>query len=132
MQGFKKFVWGVIIFGALIFAFLMFGSYGAGYRAGTMTKVATKGVIFKTHEGEMYIGTEINNETFESSGVLNKTWYFSIVNDAELIDKLNTALLNGHRVKLHYKQKFWKLFWVGDSKYVVDSVEILETSAKKN
>jgi hypothetical protein len=132
MQLFKKIIWGILILGALIFAFLMFGSYGDGYRAGNLTKVATKGIIFKTHEGEMYIGTETNSETAESNGVLNKTWYFSIVNDAELIDKLNTALFNGHRVKLHYKQKFWKLFWVGDSKYVVDGVEILDNSIPSN
>ena len=128
MDTFKKIVYGVMIAGTLILAFFIFGSYGAGYRAGSLTKVATKGIIFKTNEGEMYIGTSVNSSNdLEASGVINNIWYFSVINDDSLMAKLNEALFNGHRVKLHYKQKFWKLIWNGDSKYIVDEIEILGT-----
>jgi hypothetical protein len=132
MSTFKKIVAGIFFLGALYVAFMMFGSYGDGYRAGALTKIAKKGVIFKTNEGEMYTATVINNEEGEGagSGVVNNIWYFSVKNDQELLAKLEDALLNGHRVKLHYYQKYWKLFWVGDSKYVVDEVEILKEPAK--
>jgi len=129
MNTFKKIFGIVIVLGVLFFAFMMFGSYGEGYRAGAITKIAKKGIVFKTNEGEMYTATVINSSgnagDQDGSGVINNIWYFSIVNDDALIKQLEDSLLNGHRVKLHYHQKFWKLFWIGDSKYVVDGVEIL-------
>ena len=130
MSTFKKIVGIIVLLGVLFLAFMMFGSYGDGYRAGALTKIASKGYIFKTHEGEMYTGTVINSSgeagEADGSGVINNIWYFSVKNDKDLLKQLDKALLNGHRVKLHYHQKYWKLFWVGDSKYVVDGVEILE------
>jgi hypothetical protein len=127
MGTFKKILWGILFLGALFIAFMMFGSYGDGYRAGALTKVATNGVLFKTNEGELYVGTVINNEEGdpEAGGVINNIWYFSIRRDEVLMKQLQNALLNGHRVKLHYHKKYWRLFWVGDSKYIVDGVEIL-------
>jgi len=131
MKTFKLIIFGILVLGILVLSFLMFGSYGDGYRAGALTKISHKGVVFKTNEGEMFIGTSVNNSDgdVESGGVINNIWYFSVVNDDALLNKLNAALLNGHRVKLHYHQKFWKLFWVGDSKYVVDEMEVLETKS---
>lgn len=135
MSTFKKIVGVLLLLGVLFLAFMMFGSYGEGYRAGALTKIAKKGVIFKTNEGEMYTATVINSSgepgDADGSGVINNIWYFSIKNDDTLIKKLEDALLNGHRVKLHYHQKFWKLFWVGDSKYVVDGIEILPPAPAK-
>ena len=132
MGTFKKVVGILLLMVVLFLAFMMFGSYGDGYRAGALTKIATKGVIFKTNEGEMYTATVINSSgnagDADGSGVINNIWYFSIKNDADLLFKLENALLNDHRVKVHYHQKFWKLFWVGDSKYVVDDVEILKAN----
>ncbi|MGN6645188.1 MAG: hypothetical protein ACTHJT_01555 [Cytophaga sp.] len=128
MGTFKKILFSIIIVGLLFIAFMMFGSYGDGYRAGALTKVSRKGVLFKTNEGEMFIGTSIENSDgdVESGGVINNIWYFSIKNDDELLKKLDDALLNGHRVKLHYYQKYWKLFWVGDTKYIVDEMEVIK------
>jgi hypothetical protein len=131
MGTFKKILFSLIIIGLLFIAFMMFGSYGDGYRAGALTKVSRKGVLFKTNEGEMFIGTSIENGDgdVESGGVINNIWYFSIKNDSELLKKLDDALLNGHRVKLHYYQKYWKLFWVGDTKYIVDEMEVIKDPA---
>ena len=131
MGTFKKILFSIIIIGLLFVVFMMFGSYGDGYRAGALTKVSRKGVLFKTNEGEMFIGTSIENADgdVESGGVINNIWYFSIKNDEELLKKLDAALLNGHRVKLHYYQKYWKLFWVGDTKYIVDEMEVIKDPA---
>lgn len=129
MATFKKIIFVVLFLGVLFVAFMMFASYGDGYRAGALTKIAKKGFLFKTNEGEMYTATVINSSgepgDADGSGVINNIWYFSIKDDEALLNKLEDALLNGHRVKLHYHQKYWKLFWVGDSKYVVDDMEIL-------
>lgn len=131
MGTFKKIIFGILIIGVLFLAFMMFGSYGDGYRAGALTKVSHKGFLFKTNEGEMFIGTSLDNAdgNVETGGVINNIWYFSIQNNDELLKKLDDALLNGHRVKLHYHQKYWKLFWVGDTKYIVDEMEIIKEPA---
>jgi hypothetical protein len=135
MSTFKKIIGISVLLGVLFFGFMMFASYGDGYRAGSITKIASKGFLFKTHEGEMYTGTVINSSgeagEADGSGVINNIWYFSVKDDKELLQQLDNALLNGHRVKLHYHQKYWKLFWVGDSKYVVDEVVVLDGNTKK-
>jgi hypothetical protein len=126
----KKIIGTILLLLILFVTFMIYGSYGEGYRAGALTKIAKKGILFKTNEGEMYTATVINSSgepgDADGSGVINNIWYFSIKNDPELLAMLENALLNGHRIKLHYHQKFWKLFWIGDSKYVVDGVEILK------
>src|SRR5690606_22893480 len=55
----KFFVWMIVfilVCTAGTVAFLMYASYGDGYRVGTILKLARKGVIFKTWEGELSQG----------------------------------------------------------------------------
>jgi hypothetical protein len=39
---------------------------------------------------------------------------------------MEKAMLNGHRVKLHYHQRYFKLFFIGDTEYIVQSMEVLD------
>lgn len=121
----------ILLIGICIGAFFVFGSYSDGYRAGTLMKFSRKGFIVKTNEGELYLGTVINSDNTDANvGVMNNIWYFSAQNDSDLIAKIEAALLNGHRVKLHYKEKYMTLFWVGNSKYVVTDIEVLDGKGK--
>jgi hypothetical protein len=38
--------------------------------------------------------------------------------------KLDTAMMTGHRAKLHYHQKFVRAPWRGDTEYLVYKVEL--------
>ena len=103
---------GVILVIIAYFCFLYFTSYSDGVRAGELIKFSHKGVVFKTWEGEI------------SQGVSEaQTFVFSVEDkEKQVIEDLNNY--QGKMVKLHYFERYKKLFWLGDSKYFITKVEV--------
>jgi hypothetical protein len=97
----------------------VFGHFSEGNRAGTVIKLSKQGYIFKTYEGQLDLGG-FNRETGGS------TWEFSVT-DEQVIADLEKAMNSGKRVKLHYKEKFFVIFYEGKTKYIVDKVDFLGT-----
>lgn len=127
MEKFKKFLKRLLFvtIGLFIIVMLFFyyGNYSSGYRAGVPIKVSHKGKLFKTYEGELNEGGLTNS----AEGVLPAKWAFSIKSSAkEVREKLDDAIVNNKRVKVYYKEKYVQLFWLGDTKYFVYDVQILE------
>jgi hypothetical protein len=130
----KKFfiISGVIVLLVLIAvaSFLYFGSYSTGIRAGVVVKLSEKGFLFKTYEGQMNIGTfgAFKNEDNQLSTVFE----FSVPKDRkEVIQALQEVSLTGERVNLHYEEKYFKYFWLGDTKYLITKVERLVPSQQR-
>jgi hypothetical protein len=126
----KKLVIFIIVFLVIalgVVLYLFFGNYSEGYRAGTMIKFSQKGYIFKTHEGELNLGMVLNDQPQHTPTEINNIWRFSVAGGKDsVIAVINDALLSGKRVKLHYHEKFYQLFWRGDTKYFVDDAEIVK------
>lgn len=107
-----RFVWKILLVALLLGAGLVYwffyNVYSDGERKGTLIKMTTKGNVFKTVEGEMWLSCRqmMNAEKF----------YFS-VEDKSLADSLTN--LQDECVQLSYKQYRSTLPWRGDSKYVV-------------
>ena len=104
-------------------AYFMFGTYSDGYRIGSIIKISKKGYVFKTYEGQL------NLEFFPGSGpntqgVTQNIWDFS-VNDKKVSDAIEIAVNNNSRVKLYYDEKYYRLPWRGETKYIVNKVEEL-------
>jgi len=115
---------GIVVVILLIGTFLImnFANFSSGYRAGVPIKVSYKGFLFKTWEGQLNVG----GLTQSSEGAIPSTWEFSIPKgNEEVRDNIETAITDGKRVKLYYKEKFVKFFWKGDTKYFVYKAEIL-------
>ena len=102
--------------------FVVFGHFSEGYRGGTLIKLSKKGVVFKTVEGQLNVGTFLDNGTNKP---LSPIWDFSVKKEQMLFDSLNKAILTNQRVKLHYNEMFVKLPWRGETLYIVDEVEIV-------
>ncbi|MEZ5084105.1 MAG: hypothetical protein R2750_11745 [Bacteroidales bacterium] len=121
MKTIKKILIVIIILALAVIAFLYFGIYSEGYRAGIIMKVSKKGTIFKTWEGQM------NLQTFgavNTDNIVSETFSFSIEKgNQQLIDDLNAAALSGDRVNLKYKERYIQVAWRGDSKYFATGVE---------
>tara|TARA_R110002124_G_scaffold257901_1_gene423620 strand:- start:130 stop:591 length:462 start_codon:yes stop_codon:yes gene_type:complete len=120
----------LIIFLAIVFGilyYISFGYYSEGKRGGFVNKLSNKGYIFKTYEGELRIGG-----MFEGDGTLNAAeWQFSVeTSNKEAIANLEEAIKNGTRVSLTYEEKFFKLPWNGETKYLVTKVELLVNSQR--
>jgi len=126
MKGFisllKKIGFVVLLLAIAVFVFLNLANYSSGFRAGIPTKFSKKGVIIKTHEGTLNVGGLTNS----SEGAIPTTWDFTVKKSADsVIAKLDKAFLEGNRVKLMYEEKYVRFFWLGDTKYFVYDVEVL-------
>jgi hypothetical protein len=116
----KKILIGIIILVILFLGYALFGNYSSGERAGTVAKLSQRGIIFKTYEGQLNTAG-LSGDTGSPSSLV---WDFSVgAGDKEVIKNLEEALRSGKRVNLHYKEKFFRFFWQGDSKYYVYQVD---------
>ena len=102
---------GLLLIVAGFFSFIYFVHYSEGVRAGKLVKFSSKGILFKTWEGEI------------SQGVSEaQTFIFSVENnEKQTIEDLNR--FQGKFVKLHYFERYKTLFWLGDTKYFITNIE---------
>jgi len=106
-----------------VFVFLNLANYSRGYRSGVPIKISKKGMLFKTWEGQLNVG----GMTTTADGTIPTQWDFTIKNAADsVLNKIDEAILHGKRVKLLYDEKYAHFFWLGDTKYFVYDVEVLE------
>ncbi len=103
-------VFGAILFFALYYTAVYYITYSEGYRAGELVKISHKGILFKTWEGKL------------SQGISDELQFeFSVEeNQKEVIETLKN--LQGHKVKVTYKERFGTFPWLGDTKYYVTKV----------
>lgn len=108
----------ILIFGAIFVYWKYFFTYSEGYRAGLLQKFSSKGMLFKTYEGEMILSSVSSTRDV---ALASEKFLFTLTNKS-LIRQFDT--LQGSMVIVHYKQKNGTIFWRGDSQYLVDSVKI--------
>ena len=118
------FAFGISVLIALFFFIPYFGLFGGlvenysqGERQGYLVKYSEVGVIFKTKEGEMQLGTG-------NMASLQEPFKFSVYNNDEINMKIQESI--GKKVKLKYKQWLLQPFRRGGSDYEITSVELLE------
>jgi len=105
----------------LVFAVVLWvcsWTYSEGTRSGNLIKVSTKGVVFKSFEGELNLGGVRMLEGLEGN-----IWSFTILNDdvAESVKEFE-----GKRVKVYYKERYKTMPWSGDTNYIVTEIEELK------
>ena len=107
-----------------IFSFYYWAVYETGVMAGKVLRISEKGVVFKTYEGK------INLETFgalKGTSPIAESFDFSVEKSNEtVISDLQEVALSGERVNLHFKVRYARFIWRGDTRYFVTRVERLE------
>lgn len=96
--------------------YLLVGCFSDGERAGNVIKFSSKGYIFKTYEGG-----ELVQRNFSTQA---DTWLFS-ASDEAVANQINDAMIKGHRVTLHYCQRYYTFFWQGETEYFIDKVTVV-------
>ncbi len=92
------------------FTFIYYATYSEGVRSGELIKFSSKGVVFKTYEGELSQGI---------SGA--QIFSFSVLDGEEkVISDLKS--FEGSYVKLNYIERYKTFPWWGDSKYFITGV----------
>ncbi|MCC6816957.1 MAG: 6-phosphogluconate dehydrogenase [Saprospiraceae bacterium] len=114
----------ILIFTLVLFiiwlCFMLFANYSEGVRTGYIVKISKKGYIFKTYEGELNFGFPQVN-TIPGANLQN-IWHFSVP-DKSVAEQIEKSSELGQIVSLYYKQKYIKLFFIGDTEYFVYRVE---------
>jgi hypothetical protein len=108
----------IIVIGCFSIYWKYFYTYSEGYRAGLLQKFSSKGMLFKTYEGEMILSSVSSTSDV---ALASEKFLFTLINKS-LIRQFDT--LQGEHVIVHYRQKNGTIFWRGDSPYLVDSVKV--------
>lgn len=105
----------------LVIVFALYANFSSGYRVGRIIKVSEKGYVFKTNEGQLNTGGFSEGDGDMTSSI----WNFSVKKgDQEILEQLKDA--NKEMVRLYYDEKFVKIPFLGDTKYFVTKVEIVD------
>jgi len=124
MKIFKLTIIIIFLMLAGVFAFMYWGVYEHGVMAGKVLRITEKGVVFKTYEGKL------NLETFgalKGASPIAESFDFSVEkSDTEVIETLQKVALSGERVNLHFKKRYIKIPWRGETKYFATRVERAE------
>ena len=105
------FVLAIVLVSTAYFSFVYYATYSEGYRSGELIKISTKGVVFKTWEGEISQG--ISGAQIFKFSVLDK--------DEKVIEDLKTY--QGEYVKVTYIERYRTFPWWGDTNYYVTEVK---------
>ena len=111
---------GILFFLGYIFIYCNF-TVSKGTTSGLLTNITYKGVLFKTHEGNLNTGTinfNSNTPPDKMTQAMNG-WNFSVP-DNHVAQKLDE--LQGQRVKLFYRKKVQAMPWQGKTNYLVYDV----------
>jgi hypothetical protein len=97
-----------------------FFTYSEGSRSGLLQKFSKKGIMFKTYEGEMILSSVRSSADMAIS---SEKFLFSVPSAevAKTIDQIQ-----GEYITVFYHEKKGALPWVGDTRYLVDSVKVSE------
>lgn len=119
----KGLVWFVALLAVSLTLFIYvryYYVYSSGVKSGELNYLVYRGVVFKTWEGQL---TEERSSTDGAEGLETVIFDFSVL-DKEIADIL--MLSGGNMVQLHYREYFSSLPWRGDSKFIVDSIMVID------
>lgn len=119
----KGLLWflGILILALGIFIYVRFYYvFGTGVKSGELNYLVYKGVVFKTYEGKLI---QSGFRADKPGGLQSNQFDFSVV-DKKIAEQL--MILSGKNVQLHYKEYFGTLPWRGYTKFIVDSIIMIE------
>ena len=96
----------------------MGNTYSEGERSGRIIKFSKSGLFWKTYEGEMILSSIRGNYNVP---IASEKFLFSVVNKNVAGQLMQ---MQGKFVTVHYREKHGTLPWQGETKYVVDSVQL--------
>jgi hypothetical protein len=121
MKTIKRVLLAILVVLLLFVAFSYWGVYENGVMAGKVLRISEKGYMFKTYEGKLDL------ETFgalKGTSPIASTFDFSVESkEKEVIRMLESVALSGERVNLHFKKRYMKFPWRGETKYFITEVE---------
>jgi hypothetical protein len=105
-------------------------NYSDGERIGVLTKFASKGLIWKTYEGEMNLGGLREQSSKSGTSYVANLWEFSIDSQnpdkEKLAEQLFDALDKGSTIKVKYEDRGTVLgCWRSSTSYWITEITII-------
>jgi len=102
-------------------AYYGFGNmtYSSGSRSGQIIKLSHKGIVFKTYEGELFLGVYTPAQPSFAPG---NVWAFSVLKK-EVYQQIQS--LEGKQVKLFYHEHYRTFPWQGETRYFIYKAEAI-------
>jgi hypothetical protein len=102
-------------------AYYGFGNmtYSSGSRSGQIIKLSHKGILFKTYEGELFLGVYTPSQPSFAPG---NVWSFSVLKK-DVYQQIQA--LEGKQVKLFYKEHYRSFPWQGETRYFIYKAEAI-------
>lgn len=124
MKIFRRILLALVVIAVAAVAFLYWGTYEEGVMAGKIIRISHKGVIFKTYEAKL--GLE-SFGALRGTSPIAETFDFSVErgND-QLVKELEQVALTGERVNIHFKKRYIRVPWRGNTRYFATQVERIE------
>lgn len=94
-------------------------NYSNGERTGVVVKLSKKGVVWKTWEGEMNVGSM----STDGKGIAVPTVFKFSVKDDAIAEKIMDMSRSGNRTTLVYEQALMRSFREGETPYLIVSVK---------
>jgi hypothetical protein len=117
----KRLLFVLLAVGLAVMLFLYYGVFERGVMAGKVLRIAEKGVVFKTYEGQF---SREAFGTLKGESPLAETYDFSVeASEKEVLNELEAVALTGERVNLHFVKRYMKFPWRGDTRVFVIRVE---------
>jgi len=120
----RRILLAIVVIAIAAVAFLYWGTYEEGVMAGKIIRISQKGVIFKTYEAKL---------SLESFGALRgtspiaETFDFTVERgNVEIVKELEQVALTGERVNIHFKKRYIRVPWRGNTRYFATKVERME------
>jgi len=111
----------ILVLISVVFLYIsFFDTYSDGTRVGHVVKLSHKGLVLKTWEAQLDVA---GSATDVQGRVL---WEFSI-DDPAIVKQVEAAQTQGKRVKIHYQEELYVAPWRGETKYIADQVDIVES-----
>lgn len=98
--------------------------YSEGERTGVVQKFSSKGLVWKTWEGEMRMGGMV---TDANGSMVADVFHFSVEKDkTDIVQKVTKAMSSSRRVSLTYQQMVMNGSWTAKTQYLVYDVKFLD------
>jgi hypothetical protein len=107
-------------------SYFLFGSISKGVRVGTVAKLEKRGAFWETNEGELFTGGQSGHEGGDLS---SSTWSFSVARgDEEILEKIRQSMADEKRVELYYREKFYSFGMMGNTRFFITEVKLIESA----
>lgn len=109
----------IIIGGLNLIGYLTYNmTYSDGIKSGSLMKVTTKGIIFKTKEADINLGgLKKDSEGHMTPNIES----YTIIEDS-IYNQLQSKMDNGQPVTVEYREVFQMPFWIGTGSRIIVKV----------